>query len=905
MLLRRWLLPSLALGLAFAGLSGCGSNRAAVEPVLESITPTRAAPGTTLEGRGLFTPATRLAACETPLDAPRFATDDGAVVSAADATAARYPRLLGEVPALEPGSVCDVQLVVDGVAGPAQEGVTVTILAPPSAAPGAPTDLVATPRDGAAEIAFTPAGDGVTNHAYSLDDGATWTDLAPPDPTPPVVVPDLPNGVPATIRLRARNAAGVGPASAPVTVTPVGPPGAPSDLATSPGDGFLTVDFTPPSPTGVSITNYAWSADDGATWTPLAPPDAAPPVTVSGLDVGRAYALRLRAVTPAGPGAASAPVAGTPRTVPAAPTAFVAWPEVADAAAGLPARTVLRFDPPDDGGAPVVRYEARRRAVSGSDWTAWTVVEGLGASPTGPRGRRVAYAGALPDWNDHVVELRAVNAAGPGPAATYAPVTRAMVLRGTISSGDVNPNTDQVFALPVSPTSVSVAWPDGISEASKKPGPNGPLIGVADAGPPSAPVPYELRIEGPLDAYGSGVAWSGAQTVTEVVSWGATGATSFDGVMQGASNLTRVPTWLPSTVTDLSKAFQDATSFDADLSGWDTSGVTNLTSTFAGATSFTAGVGAWDVANVSSLDSTFAGAVAFDEDLGDWDVAQVEDFTNTFRNALAFDGDVRTWETGSATSLYGTFRGAQAFDGAIGGWDVSSVQDMSYAFENATSFDRDLGGWDVRTVAKMNLAFEASGLSQANYDATLVGWADAVRGEGAPIRVVDARPFSPADAAVPRIYRGDLSASDTTVSASSVVVLESPHGIPFGALRATEDEDRFWVRLVTADASFTDVYLNVAQTDAFAADAARELALPVGLEVAQSLAGALEGSVVPLPVQGVELGPPGFPGGGQTVDAMRPSTPEAQAACDALVDGLGWTIAGVSTSDVVCRPPPG
>ncbi|MDR9392493.1 MAG: fibronectin type III domain-containing protein, partial [Trueperaceae bacterium] len=433
---RRPPIPPLAL-LALLALAACSPPSTPIEPHLDALGPTRAAPGTPLEARGTFTPATHLEVCETPLDAPRFATEDGTVVSAADAPAPSYPRLLGRVPALAPERVCAVRLVVDGVPREPVDGVRVTIAPPPTVAPGAPTDLVATPRDGAAQIAFTPAGDAVTNHAYSLDDGATWTPLDPPDAAPPVTVPGLANGVPVTIRLRAVNAAGPGAASAPVTVTPVGLPGSPTDLVVSPGDAHLRVTFTPPASTGTSVTNYAYSLDDGATWTPLDPPDAAPPVTVSGLDVGTTYALRLRAVTPAGSGAASAVVRGTPRTTPGAPTALAAWPEAADADAGLPARTVLRFDPPADGGAPIVRYEARRRPADGGAWTAWSPVDGLAASPTGPRGRRVAVTDALPDWDDHVVEVRAVNAAGPGPAAAVDPVTRALVLRGTISSGDV------------------------------------------------------------------------------------------------------------------------------------------------------------------------------------------------------------------------------------------------------------------------------------------------------------------------------------------------------------------------------------------------------------------------------------------------------------------------------------
>ena len=90
-------------------------------------------------------------------------------------------------------------------------------------APTAPTDLTATPGDTQAEISFTPGHDGgspLTNHAYSLDDGATWTDFSPPVTTSPATITGLANGTTYTVRLRAVNATGAGAASAGTVVTP-------------------------------------------------------------------------------------------------------------------------------------------------------------------------------------------------------------------------------------------------------------------------------------------------------------------------------------------------------------------------------------------------------------------------------------------------------------------------------------------------------------------------------------------------------------------------------------------------------------------------------------------------------------------------------------------------------------
>ena len=105
--------------------------------------------------------------------------------------------------------------------GAASTGVTVT----PRTTPSAPTNLVATPANDSADIAFTPGDDGgspVSTYAYTLDD-STWTALSPDDTTSPITITGLTNGTTYSIKLRAMNPAGPGSASAAVVVIPVSP----------------------------------------------------------------------------------------------------------------------------------------------------------------------------------------------------------------------------------------------------------------------------------------------------------------------------------------------------------------------------------------------------------------------------------------------------------------------------------------------------------------------------------------------------------------------------------------------------------------------------------------------------------------------------------------------------------
>ena len=94
-------------------------------------------------------------------------------------------------------------------------------------------------------------------------------------------------------------------------------PSAPTIGTITPGNGELSVAFTPPSSAGgASITNYKYSLNDGAY---VSVGSTASPFTITGLSNGQTYAVRLLSVNSAGDGSASSPVSGTP-TAPASPT---------------------------------------------------------------------------------------------------------------------------------------------------------------------------------------------------------------------------------------------------------------------------------------------------------------------------------------------------------------------------------------------------------------------------------------------------------------------------------------------------------------------------------------------------------------------------------------------------------
>ena len=71
------------------------------------------------------------------------------------------------------------------------------------------------------------------------------------------------------------------------------------------------------------------------------------------------------------------------------------------------------------------------------------------------------------------------------------------------------------------------------------------------------------------------------------------------------------------------------------------------------------------------------------------------------------------------------FREADNFNQNISSWDVSSVTNMEKMFQagESGSFDQNLGSWDISNVTNMTEMFNGQSLSDANYKATIIGWA--------------------------------------------------------------------------------------------------------------------------------------------------------------------------------------
>ena len=219
--------------------------------------------------------------------------------------------------------------------------------------------------------------------------------------------------------------------------------------------------------------------------------------------------------------------------------------------------------------------------------------------------------------------------------------------------------------------------------------------------------------------------------------------------------------------------FKGATSFNKDISKWDTAAVSDMISTFNGATSFNQDLSSWNVAKVTSTCANFdanAGAAwvqpkpklpatclgftiaansvtilcpgaavgekgvvggvvytkrdragllallgaANEAELATSCTSGVTDMSAMFNGASTFNVNIASWDTSSVLTMKDMFKGALAFDQDISKWTTAAVTDMQSMFKGATSFNNDVGGWNTAAVSDMISTF--NGATSFNQD---------------------------------------------------------------------------------------------------------------------------------------------------------------------------------------------
>ncbi|CCO19456.1 unnamed protein product [Bathycoccus prasinos] len=181
-----------------------------------------------------------------------------------------------------------------------------------------------------------------------------------------------------------------------------------------------------------------------------------------------------------------------------------------------------------------------------------------------------------------------------------------------------------------------------------------------------------------------------------------------------------MPNWDTSLVEDMSgydggfQGFGDKSTFDGDISKWDTGKVTRMDAMFYKARAFNRDIGSWNTAQVTDMSRMFYEASAFNQGIGSWNTEKVTDMSRMFNSAPAFNQDIGSWNTEKVTNMRDMFYYASAFNHDIGEWNTEKVTNMIGMFHTASSFNQDIGSWNTEKVTTMIYMFQDA--SAFNHD---------------------------------------------------------------------------------------------------------------------------------------------------------------------------------------------
>ena len=173
-----------------------------------------------------------------------------------------------------------------------------------------------------------------------------------------------------------------------------------------------------------------------------------------------------------------------------------------------------------------------------------------------------------------------------------------------------------------------------------------------------------------------------------------------------------------SKVRDMHFMFANATTFNSNISSWDTSTVTNMSSMFQAASSFNQNIGTWNTSNVTDMNYMFSFAKAFNQNIASWNTSAVKDMSGMFSEASIFNQNIGGWNTSAVKDMDSMFSVASAFNQNISNWNTSSVKNMSSMFHLATSFNQNIGNWNTAVVTDMSDMFSFA----STFNSFIGGW---------------------------------------------------------------------------------------------------------------------------------------------------------------------------------------
>ncbi|MBA5248467.1 MAG: BspA family leucine-rich repeat surface protein, partial [Gammaproteobacteria bacterium] len=180
-------------------------------------------------------------------------------------------------------------------------------------------------------------------------------------------------------------------------------------------------------------------------------------------------------------------------------------------------------------------------------------------------------------------------------------------------------------------------------------------------------------------------------------------------------------------ITSLASLSDKVTIATFDFENFDTSHAMTATKAFQEATLFNTNISHWNTAIITDMSYMFDGAESFNQYINTngnaWNTAAVIDMSGMFRNAKVFNENINTWNTAVVTKMSFMFAGATVFNQNINTWNTAAVQNMEGMFAGTEAFNQNIGGWDISSLTSALFMFQNSGISLINMDKTILGWA--------------------------------------------------------------------------------------------------------------------------------------------------------------------------------------
>ena len=329
--------------------------------------------------------------------------------------------------------------------GPRSNEVSATPNAP-ATPPTEPQNLAATPGDGHVDLTWdAPANDGglpiLEYRVYRGTSSGGESFLASAGLSLTFTDSSVTNGQTYYYQVTARNAVGVGPPSNEASATPnppATPPGAPSGLSATAGDGSVSLSWSAPGSDGGSpITNYKIYRGGSSNGETLL--DTVGDVlsyTDTSVTNGNTYYYKVAAVNSVGDG----PLSNEASATPAAPHTAPGAPRDLVATAG-DASVSLSWSPPSsDGGAPITNYKIYRGTVAGGQLSLIATVPNVLSYTDSP----------LTNGKTYYYKVTAVNEVGEGPPSNEASATPV--------SGDTAPSPPRSLSAAAGDARVALGW---------------------------------------------------------------------------------------------------------------------------------------------------------------------------------------------------------------------------------------------------------------------------------------------------------------------------------------------------------------------------------------------------------------------------------------------------------------